>query len=51
MKGKFGNHFDLYFFRVHNGCVNRILGIMEDHYTKMKDQLGLPEMQKALKNE
>jgi hypothetical protein len=24
---------------------------MEDHYTKMKDHLGLPEMQKALKNE
>ena len=24
---------------------------MEDHYTKMKNDLGLPEMQKALKNE
>jgi len=27
------------------------MGIMEDHYTKMKNDLGLPEMQKALKNE
>ena len=31
--------------------MNRILGIMEDHYSKMKNDLGLPEMQKALKNE
>jgi len=31
--------------------VTRILGIMDDHYTKIKNDLGLPEMQKALKNE
>ena len=41
----------IFVYSVHNGCVNRIMGIMEDHYTKMKNDLGLPEMQKALRNE
>jgi len=27
------------------------MGIMEEHYTKIKNDLGLPEMQKALRNE
>jgi hypothetical protein len=31
--------------------MNRLLGIMTDYYTKMKNDLGIPEMQHALKNE
>lgn len=28
---------------VQSGCVNRMMGIMENYYTTMKAEMGLPE--------